>query len=212
LKLGGGDHPKPKDYAKLIEEIIARPDQQLVQTVLLRSMKQAIYTPENRGHFGLAYDAYGHFTSPIRRYPDLLNHRAIRYLLHGGKPKHYAYSNIMMQNFGEHCSITERRADDATRDAINWLKCEFMQDKIGESFSGIITGVTNFGVFVELKSALVEGLIHITALKDDYYKFDPVRHRLVGKRTGSIYRLGDPIEVTVVRIDLDERQIDLEIK
>jgi ribonuclease R len=156
----------------------------------------------------LAYEAYAHFTSPIRRYPDLINHRAIRYLLHGGKVKDYGYTQSMMQNFGDHSSLTERRADDATRDAILWLKCEFMQDKIGKTFAGIISGVTTFGVFVELKDIFVEGLIHITSLKNDYYNFDALRYRLVGKRGGKIYRLGDPVKVVVARVNLDDREID----
>ncbi|MCL5261592.1 MAG: ribonuclease R [Gammaproteobacteria bacterium] len=211
LKLGGGKEPKSKDFAKLLIEISGRPDEHLVQTVLLRSMRQAIYTPENIGHFGLAYNAYAHFTSPIRRFPDLLNHRAIRFLLHAGKVTDYAYSFEEMHNYGEHCSMTERRADDATRDAISWLKCEFMLDKVGKRFVGIISGVANFGVFVELKDIFVEGLLHITSLKNDYYKLDAIKHRLVGKRSGAVYCLGDPIEVLVSRVDLDEREIDFEL-
>lgn len=211
LKLGGGKEPKSADYAKLLREIVGRPDEHLVQTVLLRSLRQAIYTPENLGHFGLAYPAYAHFTSPIRRYPDLLNHRAIRYLLHGRKVKNYAYSAVMMQNFGEQCSMTERRADEATRDAINWLKCEYMQDKVGKVFDGIISGVTSFGLFVELKSIYVEGLVHVTSLKNDYYVFDNIKHRLYGRRCGKSYRLGDAIKVLVAKVNLDEREIDFEL-
>lgn len=211
LKLGGGKEPQSADYAKLLREVVGRADEHLVQTVLLRSLRQAIYTPENLGHFGLAYPAYAHFTSPIRRYPDLLNHRAIRYLLHGGKVKDYAYSAVMMHKFGEHCSMTERRADEATRDAISWLKCEYMQDKVGKIFDGIISGVTSFGLFVELKEIYVEGLLHVTSLKNDYYKFDPLKHRLYGKRSGKGYRLGDTIKVYVARVDLDEREIDFEL-
>lgn len=208
LELKGGNKPKTIHYANLLQKIIGRPDEHLVQTVLLRSLRQAIYTPENIGHFGLAYEAYAHFTSPIRRYPDLINHRAIRYLLHGGKVKNYAYTHTMMQNFGDHSSQTERRADDASRDVTTWLKCEFMRDKIGKKFAGIISGVTNFGVFVELKDIFVEGLVHVTSLKNDYYNFDAMRQRLVGKRTGMVYRLGDSVKVLVTRVNLDERQID----
>jgi ribonuclease R len=211
LKLKGGDEPKALDYANLLEEISGRPDEHLVQTVLLRSLRQANYTPENVGHFGLAYDAYAHFTSPIRRYPDLINHRAIRYLMHGGKVKDYGYTPAFMQKLGDHSSQTERRADDATRDAIAWLKCEFMEDKIGKRFAGIISGVTNFGVFIELKDIFVEGLIHVTSLKNDYYNFDAPQHRLVGKRSGVVYRLGDSIKVKVARVNLDDRQIDFEL-
>jgi ribonuclease R len=174
-------------------------------------LRQANYTPENIGHFGLAYDAYAHFTSPIRRYPDLVNHRAIRYLIHGGKVKDYGYNPAFMQKLGDHSSQTERRADDATRDVIAWLKCEFMEDKVGKKFAGIISGVTNFGVFVELKDIFVEGLIHVTSLKNDYYEFDAPHHRLVGKRSGAVYRLGDSVKVKVARVGLDDRQIDFEL-
>lgn len=208
LELKGGNKPKSINYANLLQKIIGRPDEHLVQTVLLRSLRQAIYTPENIGHFSLAYEAYAHFTSPIRRYPDLINHRAIRYLLRGGKVKDYIYTQAMMHNFGDHSSQTERRADDATRDVTAWLKCEFMRDKIGKTFVGIISGVTNFGVFVELKDIFVEGLVHVTSLKNDYYNFDAPEHRLVGKRSGVVYRLGDPVKVLVTRVDLDDRQID----
>ncbi|MEI8055243.1 MAG: ribonuclease R [bacterium] len=211
LELKGGNKPKTIDYANLLRKIIGRPDEHLVQTVLLRSLRQATYTPENVGHFGLAYEAYAHFTSPIRRYPDLINHRAIRYLLHGGKVKNYAYTQAMMKNFGDHASQTERRADDATRDVTAWLKCEFMRDKTGKTFAGIISGVTNFGVFVELKDIFVEGLVHVTSLKNDYYNFDASHHRLVGKRSGVVYRLGDPVKVLVTRVNLDDRQIDFEL-
>lgn len=208
LELKGGNKPKSINYADLLQKIIGRPDEHLVQTVLLRSLRQAIYTPENIGHFSLAYEAYAHFTSPIRRFPDLVNHRAIRYLLRGGKVKDYIYSQAIMKNFGDHSSQTERRADDATRDVTAWLKCEFMRDKIGKTFAGIISGVTNFGVFVELKDIFVEGLVHVTSLKNDYYTFDASQHRLVGKRSGVVYRLGDPVKVLVTRVDLDDRQID----
>jgi ribonuclease R len=211
LKLGGGHKPTSHDYAKLIEEVAGRPDESLVQTMLLRSMCQAVYTPENIGHFSLAYKAYAHFTSPIRRYPDLLNHRAIRYLLHGGKVKNYGYSLLMMQKYGVHCSMTERRADDATRDAINVLKCEFMQNKIGKVFAGIISGVTTYGVFVKLQDIFVEGLLHISSLKNDYYKYDQQHNRLVGRRTRKIYRLGDKLKVKLIAVSLDERQIDFEL-
>ncbi|EKE00653.1 MAG: hypothetical protein ACD_21C00297G0001 [uncultured bacterium] len=212
LSLGGGEKPKAIDYANLLEKISGRPDEHLVQTILLRSLRQANYTPENIGHFGLAYEAYAHFTSPIRRYPDLINHRGIRYLLHKGKVKDYGYTPVMMQDFGDHSSLTERRADDATRDAIAWLKCEYMQDKVGKKFAGIISGVTNFGVFVELKDVFVEGLIHITSLKNDYYTFDAPHHRLVGKRSGAVYRLGDPIKVMVAKVNLDDREIGFELR
>jgi ribonuclease R len=208
LKLGGGVRPAPRNYAKLMESIGDRPDVHLVQTVLLRSLAQAAYAPENIGHFGLAHEAYTHFTSPIRRYPDLLVHRAILHVLNKGKPSNFEYSQNDLMAMGEHCSMTERRADDATRDAILWLKCEYMQDKLGEEFEGVISAVTSFGLFVELNEVYVEGLIHVTSLANDYYHFDPVGHRLTGERRGRVYRLGDSIRVLVVRVDLDERRID----
>ena len=189
---------------------------------MLRSLSQARYSPENIGHFGLAHDEYLHFTSPIRRYPDLLVHRAIRHHLQagnkkakGGRPARsadsFAYSVADMQSLGEHCSMTERRADDATRDAVDWLKCEYMLDKVGEEYESIVSSVTSFGIFVELKEIYVEGLVHITALQNDYYHFDPAGHRLRGERTGRTYRLGDQVRVRVVRVDLDERKLDFEL-
>ena len=211
LKLGGGDAPKTMHYAELLQQTMGRADEHVLQTVLLRSLRQAIYTPDNIGHFGLAYDTYAHFTSPIRRYPDLLNHRAIKYLLGGGKVKKYFYTKEMMHNFGDHASLSERRADDATRDVTAWLKCEFMQGKVGKKFDGIIAGVTSFGVFVELKDIFVEGLLHVTALKNDYYTFEAAQHKLVGKRSGKVYRLGDKIRVLVAKVNLDERQIDFKL-
>lgn len=210
LSLRGGEQPSPQDYASLLEVVRGRPDAHLIQTVLLRSLMQAVYSPENIGHFGLAQEAYAHFTSPIRRYPDLLVHRAIRHVLLGGKPADYAYSPADMASLGEHCSTYERRADEATRDATAWLKCEYMLDKVGEDFPGVITGVTSFGLFVELDEIFVEGLIHVTSLHNDYYHFEPSQHVLVGERSGRSYRLGDPIRVKVTRVDLDERKIDFE--
>ncbi|KPJ67383.1 MAG: hypothetical protein AMJ43_03735 [Coxiella sp. DG_40] len=211
LNLGGDDNPKPIDYAKLLNKIEGRRDEHLIQTIILRSMRQAVYDAENIGHFGLAYDAYGHFTSPIRRYPDLITHRAIRHAIHGGTMTNFHYDSNTIHNFGEHCSMTERRADDATCDAIDWLKCEYMLDKIGKIFDGIISGVTSFGVFVELKDIYVEGLLHITALTNDYYEFDAVKHCLHGKRLRKSFCLGDPIKVQIARVDLDEAQIDFEL-
>ncbi|MCK4608733.1 MAG: ribonuclease R [Gammaproteobacteria bacterium] len=211
LSLGGGDDPTPLDYMRLLREVKGRSDEHLIQTVVLRSMRQAVYDAENIGHFGLAYEAYGHFTSPIRRYPDLLTHRAIRHAIRGGSLADFYYDNNEIHNFGEHCSMTERRADDATYNAINWLKCEYMLDKVGKKFSGIISGVANFGIFVELKEIYVEGLVHITALDNDYYEFDANKHCLYGKRSGKRYRLGDAVQVQVARVDLDEIQIDFEI-
>jgi ribonuclease R len=208
LRLPGGKKPAAADYAKLLMEIQGRPDQHLIQTVLLRSLSQAIYSSDNVGHFGLSYPAYTHFTSPIRRYPDLIVHRAIKHLLSGGTAEDFEYAKSELQSMGEHCSSTERKADEATRDAIDWLKCEYMMDKVGEQFDGIITSVNSFGVFVELNDIFVDGLLHITALVNDYYHYDPVGHRLTGERTGRVFRLGDAMRIRVAKVNLDDRKID----
>lgn len=208
LELKGANQTRSLDYAQLLTKIRGRRDEHLIETVLLRSMRQAVYTAENVGHFGLAYESYLHFTSPIRRYPDLVNHRAIKYLLSGGKVGEYCYTKNEMQNLGSHCSLTERRADDATRDVVAWYKCEFMRDKVGKAFSGIISGVTNFGIFVELKDIFIEGLVHITALPSDYYQFDQIHQKLSGRRGGKVYRLGDPIKVVVAKVNPSEREMD----
>ena len=204
LVLPGGEKPKPKDYAQLLDKIRKRPDFALLQTILLRSMKQAIYTPDNVGHFGLAFDAYVHFTSPIRRYPDLLVHRAIKALLSNER-----YSGINWEEMGRHCSETERRADDASRDVESWLKCFYMQDHVGGVYEGTVTGVTAFGLFVMLDQYYVDGLLHISELGRDYYRYEANRHMLLGERTGKRYRLADRIKVKLVRVDLETRKIDL---
>ncbi|MDZ7736395.1 MAG: RNB domain-containing ribonuclease [Gammaproteobacteria bacterium] len=211
LTLGGGDEPGTRDYAKLIEDIQGREYAHMIETLLLRSMPMAVYSPNNVGHFGLNFPVYAHFTSPIRRYPDLLIHRGIRHALSNKSPDDFEYDHNDMQALGDHCSMTERRADDATRDAILRYKCEFMHDRIGEEFDAIITGVTNFGIFVEMTGVYTEGLVHVTALRNDYYHFDPVKHQLQGERTGKTYRLTDHVRVRVMRVDIDERKIDLEI-
>jgi len=208
LNLPGGNKPTAKDYGTLLQAVKGRPDAHLIQTVLLRSMQQAMYSSDNVGHFGLAYDAYTHFTSPIRRYPDLIVHRIIKHILAGGTAADLDYSKAELQQIGEQCSGTERRADEATRDAEDWLKCEYMRDKIGDEFDGTITSVQGFGIFVELDGVYVDGLVHITALDNDYYHFDPVGHRLTGERTGQVYRLGDRLRVKVAAVNLDERKID----
>jgi ribonuclease R len=211
LFLGGGDDPQPRHYASLLATASKRPDGHLLQTVMLRSMKQAVYSPDNVGHFGLALEAYAHFTSPIRRYPDLLVHRAIRHIISDKKAKKWRYSTEEMVQLGEHCSMTSRRADEATRDVSDWLKCEYMRDRVGETHQGVISGVTGFGLFVELSDIYIEGLVHVTSLKNDYYQFDAAGHRLTGERTRKVYRLGDSLTVKVVRVDLDEKKIDLEL-
>ena len=210
LTLGGKTNPSPKDYAQLLDTVSERPDAHLIQTMLLRSLSQAIYSPENSGHFGLSYKIYTHFTSPIRRYPDLLIHRAITHLIDNNSVEEFTYSDEDMNRLGKHCSSTERRADEATREVVSWLKCEYMQDKLGQIFQGTISAVTGFGIFVELDEIYVEGLVHVTSLRNDYYAFDAVKHRLIGERSGQVYRLGDKMTVLVARVDLDERKIDFE--
>ena len=211
LKFGGGVNPTPLDYMHLVDSAKDRPDAHLIQTVLLRSMSQAVYSPDLKGHFGLALDAYAHFTSPIRRYPDLLVHRAIRHCLLDKKIENFVYGVPEMILLGEHCSANERRADDATRDVVSWLKCEYMMDKIGEEFPGIISAVTSFGFFVELADIYVEGLVHISNLGQDYYHFDPTSHQLKGERSGTNFRLGDRVKIRVARVDLDEKKMDFEL-
>ncbi|GAB5415349.1 MAG: ribonuclease R [Congregibacter sp.] len=226
LGLRGGDSPTPEDYQHLIEQIGERPDAQIIQTMLLRSLRQAVYQAENEGHFGLNYAEYAHFTSPIRRYPDLLVHRAIRSIIRSKtrsklvqrvrgarlmeREEIYPYDDAAMAAFGERCSLTERRADDATREVNSWLKCEYLRDHVGEEFTGVVSAVTNFGLFVELKGLYIEGLVHITALPGDYYRFDHAQQRLVGERTGRSYQLGAELAVLVAAVNLDERKIDLE--
>lgn len=217
LTLPGGLKPQSSDYAKIIDEVSKRPDHELLQTMILRSMKQAIYNPENRGHFGLALKSYAHFTSPIRRYPDLALHRSIKYLissqninnqhqltLNGGW---HADTNEMLK-LGEHCSMTERRADEATRDVADWLKCDFMQDQVGNIFTGIITSVMGFGFFVRLKDLFIDGLLHLSSLNNDYYRYDNIGQRLIGESSGIVYRLGDELKIRVAAVHMDERKID----
>ena len=208
LTLGGGDLPSALDYAALAEKIADRPDRSVIQTVMLRSMQQAVYQPKNEGHFGLALSEYAHFTSPIRRYPDLLVHRAIKFAIENQKLSDYLYSKEAMVALGESCSMTERRAEDASRDVVAWLKCEYMQDHVGSDFPGVITAVTSFGLFVELVGIHVEGLVHITNLSHDYYRFEQAAHALTGERTGKQYHLGDPIVVKVAAVNLEDRKID----
>lgn len=211
LHLTGGKKPGPKDFQKTLSHVEGRPEMHLVQTVMLRSLKQAQYLEENSGHFGLAYPIYTHFTSPIRRYPDLLVHRALGHILDFQDVLTFTYTDEEIGRLSRHCSVTERRADEATRSVVQWLKCEYMQNKLGQVFQGRISAVTSFGIFVELNDIYVEGLVHVTALRNDYYAFDSIHHRLVGGRGGQIYALGDPITVMVARVDLDERKIDFEL-
>ena len=204
LTLEGGNEPESRDFAKVLKNAKGRDDENIIKTVVLRTMKQAVYTPSNEGHFGLAFEDYTHFTSPIRRYPDLLVHRAIKRVLNN-QPR--SPSNKMSE-IGSHLSMTERRADDATRDVEQWLKCEYMRDKVGQEFSGVISGVAGFGLFVELSEIFVEGMVSVRDLKDDYYVYDDIHHQLTGERGGKIFRLGDVIKVKVASVSLDDRKID----
>jgi ribonuclease R len=218
------EQPEPADYGIILDKVAGRPDQELIQTMLLRSMRQAVYQSDNLGHFGLALPYYSHFTSPIRRYPDLVVHRVIKNILHEqalskakeskGELGHendgfYDYKLQQVVELGEHCSLTERRADDATRDVADWLKCEFMQDHVGDTFEGVISTVTNFGMFIRLAKLHIEGLVHITSLGRDYYHYDDVRMCLTGENTGVKYRVGDVVEIKVAAVNLDDKKIDL---
>ncbi|MEF1330120.1 ribonuclease R [Vibrio sp. M260121] len=220
LDLKGGLEPSPTDYADLVKQIAERQDKELIQTMLLRSMKQAVYNADNAGHFGLALKRYAHFTSPIRRYPDLLLHRAIKYLIAKEEGRNqdrwtptggYHYSFDDMDFYGEQCSMTERRADDATREVADWLKCEYMQDHVGDELDGVIANVTSFGFFVRLTELHIDGLVHISTLANDYYQFDPIGQRLIGESFGNIYRLGDAVKVKVLAVNLNGKQIDFEL-
>jgi ribonuclease R len=211
LRLAGGKNPAPRHFASLLERVNERPDKEVVHTMVLRSLAQAMYQPKNQGHFGLALACYAHFTSPIRRYPDLLVHRAIKHIISASSRRSYPYDLETMTFLGEHTSMTERRADEATRDAVNWLKCEYMLGKVGETFGGTVTAITSFGLFVLLESVYVEGLVHISALGHEYFHFDPERHRLFGERSGREFGVGDSVRVEVVNVDLDERKVDLEL-
>ena len=209
LVLGGGDAPKPKDYARMLARARERPDYPLIQTVALRSLMQARYSAQPTGHFGLALEHYAHFTSPIRRYPDLLLHRSIKNIIHRRKAAELGDA-AQIEAHSAHCSTTERRADEATRDVLTWLKCEYMRHRLGESYVGTVTAAVAFGLFVELEGLYIEGLVHISSLKNDYYVHEASQHRLRGERTGRVYAMGQKLRVRVVRVNLDERKIDLE--
>ena len=219
LTLGGALKPTTKDYAALLEKVKARPDHELIQTMLLRSLSQAVYNADNIGHFGLALEEYAHFTSPIRRYPDLTLHRGIKYLLakeQGAKRKTtnsggYHYSVEEIDLLGEHCSMTERRADEATREVADWLKCEYMQDHIGSEFNGVISSVTSFGLFVRLDDLLISGLVHISSLENDYYQLDAAKQRLIGENSGMQYRLGDKVRIRVEAVHLAQKMVDFSL-
>ena len=225
LQLGGGDKPVSGDYQALLSQISDRPDANVIQTVMLRSLSQAVYSPEESGHFGLGFPSYAHFTSPIRRYPDLIVHRAIKSRIHNPEVTkdvvspaefdpalvEYPYDYARMQQMGEHVSMTERRADDATRDVMAWLKCEFLSDHVGEEFDGVIAAVVPFGFFVQLSGVYIEGLVHVSTLSGDYFHHDSAKHRLIGERTAISFRLGDELRVRVMRVGMEDRKIDLEL-
>lgn len=229
LPFTAGPKPQPSDFKAVIDKIQERPDKHIIETMLLRSLSQAVYSPENIGHFGLSYEAYAHFTSPIRRYPDLLLHRVIRARvqtehslmgamgdkmrrMRGKKAEGTGMPDMaQMLAFGAHCSMTERRADEATRDVVSWLKCEYMRDHVGGEFDGVISSVTSFGFFVELKDIYVEGLVHISRLSGDYYDFDATMQKLVGSRSGTQFALGDTVRIKVAAVNLDERKMDFEL-
>jgi ribonuclease R len=200
-----------KDLSAALKHVVGNEEAQLIETVVVRSLPQAVYDPENIGHFGLALPEYAHFTSPIRRYPDLMVHRGIRHILHGGDAQSFEWSPHAMSELGQRCSFTERRADEATRDALSWLKCEYMQDKIGEEFDAIVTSVVDFGLFVRVKGLQIDGLVHVSALGADYFSRDRTGFRMVAARSGRVFKLGDHLRVRLINVIIDERKIDFEL-
>jgi ribonuclease R len=211
---GGSESLKPKNFQKLLKQIDGRPEERLISFLMLRTMKQARYAMENVGHYALAASIYTHFTSPIRRYPDLVVHRLLREVRSKGVPsaEKQREREVKLPEVADHASMTERRAEEAERELVEWKKVRFMADKLGDVFVGYVTGVTNFGLFVELEEFFVEGLVHISTLVDDYYRFNEKAHTLRGESSGRLYRLGDRLEVQVVRVDQEKRQIDLAIE
>ena len=208
LKVAHPDHVEPRHFTQIIKQVKDRPDSAAITMAMLRSLTHAEYSPANIGHFGLALESYAHFTSPIRRYPDLLVHRAIRHIIRGGKPGKYDYGPKEMERLGAITSAHEKRAEEATRDVEAWLKCQYMEGHLGEEFDGVITGVTNFGVFVQITELMTDGLVHVTSLANDYYKYDAGSQRLVGERSGHSYSLGAEMRVRVHKVDMETRKID----
>ncbi|MBT3622721.1 MAG: ribonuclease R, partial [Gammaproteobacteria bacterium] len=221
IALGAGT---PRDYQNAIRQLREKKNGQVLQIALLRSMQQAVYHPENKGHFGLGYSHYTHFTSPIRRYPDLLVHRLIKSAIHSGfdcaevrrfgkprKTNFYPYEQDTVISQGEHLSFAERRADDAVYEVLDWVKCDYLSDHVGDDFDGTISAVAKFGFFVQLEGVLVEGLVHVSTLVGDYYQFDRGGQCLVGERGSESFGLGDVVTVQVARVDVDERKVDLEL-
>jgi ribonuclease R len=211
LWLPPAEEVKPEHLRDLLAKIGDRPDALLISTAVVRSMPQAVYQPGNIGHFGLALEHYAHFTSPIRRYPDLVVHRGIRQVLTGGDPQALVDLHGPFPVLGQECSFRERRADEATRGAIAWLKCYYMQERVGEDFDGIVSGVVDFGLFVQLDGLQVDGLVHVTALGQDYFARDRSGFRLVGRSSGRIFKLGDRLRVRVTNVSLDDRRVDFEL-
>ena len=208
LKVPHPDHVEPRHFTELIQQVGDRPDSAAITMAMLRSLTHAEYSPKNVGHFGLALESYAHFTSPIRRYPDLLVHRAIRHIVRGGKPGKYDYSPKEMERLGAITSSHEKRAEEATRDVEAWLKCQYMEGHLGDEFDGVVTGVTNFGLFVQITELMTDGLVHVTSLANDYYKFDAGLQRLVGERSGKAFSLGQEMRVRVHKVDMESRKID----
>ena len=211
IKVPHPDHIAPHQFNNLLKKVKDRPDSAAISMQMLRSLTHAEYTPDNIGHFGLALDSYAHFTSPIRRYPDLLVHRAIRHIIRGGKAGRYDYDRQAMLRLGAITSAHERRAEEATRDVEAWLKCQYMVDRQGEIYDGVVTGVTNFGLFVQLKELMVDGLVHVTSLPNDYYHYDAGRQQMVGERTGRTFALGEALRIRVQRVDMETRRIDFRL-
>jgi ribonuclease R len=209
LVLGGGKEPTPKDFDEVVEQCEDQPFSHIVQVTLLRSLKQAEYSAELSGHFALGFDRYTHFTSPIRRYPDLMVHRLIKHRIGKGRPVGKDFEAL--DHIAEHCSVTERRADEATRDVTQWLKAEFMMDRVGDEFDGVVSSVAEFGVFVELNDLYVEGLVHVTSLGEDYFHYDPRKRRLTGEHSGVMFQIGVEVRVRVIRVDIDQAKIDFEL-
>ncbi|MGB5104564.1 MAG: ribonuclease R [Steroidobacteraceae bacterium] len=211
LWLPPAEEIKPEHLRDLLQKIGDRPDAILISTAVIRSMPQAVYQPGNIGHFGLALEHYAHFTSPIRRYPDLVVHRGIRQVLRSGEPEALVEWHGAFPVLGQECSFRERRADEATRGAVAWLKCYYMQERVGEEYDGIVSGVVDFGLFVQLDGLQVDGLLHVSALGQDYFMRDRSGYRIVGRNSGKIYKLGDRLRVRVSNVSLDERRVDFEL-
>jgi ribonuclease R len=202
---------RPRDFRKLLETVRERPDAALLESVLLRSQSLAVYSPDNIGHFGLALEAYAHFTSPIRRYADLLVHRAIKHALTGGRAPTYTYSAHEMATLSLQCSERPRRADEAQREVDERYRAAWMEEHVGREFDGVVSGVTSFGLFVELTESKVNGLVHVTQLPNDFYQFDPIRKTLTGQRTGREHRLGDQVRIVVLKASVEELKIDFRL-